>query len=237
MQIVWHERGFDELTARELYAIVELRERVFVVEQRCVYLDADGLDRFSHHVFATRGDAVVAYLRIVAAGAKHAERSIGRVVVAPEVRGTGLGRELVRRGHEPGDARRGVRRDRRGVAHALSAERPAHAGHRERDEREEDDAVQVDPPEQRAVGAPEVLVRPAHPGSPASTYPAPRTVLMSLGRLGSSPSFWRRRETWTSTERSKASSALPRASSMSCSRARIRPGRRARARRSASPEK
>jgi len=33
---------------------------------------------------------------------------------------------------------------------------------------------------------------------------------MSLGRLGSSPSFWRRRETWTSMERSKASSAEPR---------------------------
>jgi ElaA protein len=99
VELVWHERAFPELTAAELYAIVELRERVFVVEQNCIYLDADGADRLSRHLWASRGPTV-AYLRIVPAGVKFPEISIGRVVIAPEVRGTGLGRELMRRGIE-----------------------------------------------------------------------------------------------------------------------------------------
>jgi ElaA protein len=94
----WHIRAFGELTAPELYAIVNLRERVFVVEQKCVYLDADGLDPDCRHVWAARGADVIAYLRIVPAGVKYAELAIGRVVTAPEARGTGLGRELMQRG-------------------------------------------------------------------------------------------------------------------------------------------
>ncbi len=94
----WHLREFRELSAAELYAIVQLRERVFVVEQKCVYLDADGLDPVSRHLWAERDGEVVAYLRLVPAGAKYDELAIGRVVTAPEARGSGLGRELMRRG-------------------------------------------------------------------------------------------------------------------------------------------
>ena len=93
----WHERAFDELTVRELYAIVGLRERVFVVEQACVYLDADGADLVSRHLWAEDGQ-IRAYLRIVPAGVKFPETSLGRVITAPEARGTGLGKALVRRG-------------------------------------------------------------------------------------------------------------------------------------------
>lgn len=88
---------FDELTASQLYAIVQLRERVFVVEQRCAYLDADGLDRVARHLWAERAGEVVAYLRILPAGAKYAEIAIGRVVTVHGARGAGLGRELGRR--------------------------------------------------------------------------------------------------------------------------------------------
>lgn len=94
----WHIRPFGALTVRELYAITTLRERVFVVEQRCAYLDADGLDPKSRHLWLGDGDEILAYLRIVPAGAKFADVSIGRVIVAPEARGTGLGLELMRRG-------------------------------------------------------------------------------------------------------------------------------------------
>ena len=94
----WHERSFEQLTARELYAIIAARERVFVVEQRCVYLDADGLDPIATHVWAEHAGEVVAYLRIMPPGSKWPETSIGRVIVAASQRGTGLGRELMRRG-------------------------------------------------------------------------------------------------------------------------------------------
>ena len=39
-----------------------------------------------------------AYLRVVDPGVKYAEPSIGRVITAPEVRGSGLGRALMREG-------------------------------------------------------------------------------------------------------------------------------------------
>ena len=98
MDLVWHDRSFDALSARELHDIMALRQAVFVVEQRCAYLDADGLDRVSRHVWAERDREVIAYLRLVPAGAKYTELSIGRVVTAAAVRGTGLGRELMQRG-------------------------------------------------------------------------------------------------------------------------------------------
>ncbi len=98
MDLRWYERAFGELTTTQLYAIVQLRERVFVVEQNCVYLDADGHDPISRHVWAERDGAIAAYLRVVPAGVKFAEVSIGRVITAPAARGMGLGRELMRRG-------------------------------------------------------------------------------------------------------------------------------------------
>ncbi len=94
----WHLCEFAELTTPQLYDIVQLRERVFVVEQRCVYLDADGLDRAARHLWGERDGEVIAYLRIVPAGAKYDEIAIGRVVIAPHARGSGLGRELMERG-------------------------------------------------------------------------------------------------------------------------------------------
>lgn len=99
MALRWHDRAFTELTVAELYAITALRESVFVVEQACPYLDADGLDPVSRHLWATADEgAIHAYCRIVPAGVKFTEISIGRVITAPVARGTGLGKELVRRG-------------------------------------------------------------------------------------------------------------------------------------------
>ena len=98
MQTTWFLREFADLTVAQLYAITQLRERVFVVEQTCVYLDADGVDPVCKHLWVERGGSIAAYLRIVPAGVKYAEVSIGRVVVAATSRGTGLGRELMERG-------------------------------------------------------------------------------------------------------------------------------------------
>ena len=94
----WYERAFHELTLDELYAILELRERVFVVEQKCAYQDVDGLDPDCRHLWAARGGELVAYLRIVPAGRTYDEVAIGRVIVAQAMRGTGLGKDLMRRG-------------------------------------------------------------------------------------------------------------------------------------------
>jgi ElaA protein len=95
----WRGCRFDELGVHELDAIYRARQQVFVVEQRCAYLDADGVDVHSFHLAAWGADTTLplACARVVAPGLKYAEPSIGRVVTTGAARGTGLGRELVRR--------------------------------------------------------------------------------------------------------------------------------------------
>jgi len=93
----WH--AFAELSGGEVYEILSLRQRVFILEQRCAYLDADGLDRFSLHLCGRSGDGLlVAYLRLLPPGTRFAGPSIGRVMTAPEVRHTGIGRTLMEEG-------------------------------------------------------------------------------------------------------------------------------------------
>jgi ElaA protein len=91
---------FDELTLAELYELLALRVRVFVVEQECAYQELDGLDARAEHVW-TRGPGgeMAAYLRVVdEESGEHADRvtRLGRIVTAPEHRGTGAGAALMR---------------------------------------------------------------------------------------------------------------------------------------------
>lgn len=97
----WRYEPWSALTTDELYRILALRQRVFCVEQNCPYLDCDGLDARATHLWsedAAAADGIGAYLRVFAPGARYAEASIGRVVTAPEVRRSGLGRALMREG-------------------------------------------------------------------------------------------------------------------------------------------
>ena len=94
--VVWEFKAFDALTNTELYAALQLRADVFVVEQACVFQDVDGSDESAMHLLGKRGDRLVAYARCFAPGVKFAEASIGRVVCHASVRGTGLGHALMR---------------------------------------------------------------------------------------------------------------------------------------------
>lgn len=95
-KVVWHYKLFNELTAKELYQIIQLRNEVFVIEQDCIYQDADGKDLKCGHLWATINDEVVAYSRIVPKGISYEnEPSIGRVVSRGKHRGLGLGKHLI----------------------------------------------------------------------------------------------------------------------------------------------
>ena len=91
----WTYKAFDELTPTELYAILQLRSEVFVVEQNCVYLDTDNKDKDSFHLCGWDNDKLVAYARILPPGLAFKEASIGRVVSSPLYRKTGAGRALM----------------------------------------------------------------------------------------------------------------------------------------------
>jgi ElaA protein len=97
--MVWVCKTYPELSVDELYAFLKLRQRVFVVEQNCPYLDLDDKDQKSWHLWhAPEGAEVVAYLRFFAPGELYAEASIGRVLTDPERRRDGLGRALMGEG-------------------------------------------------------------------------------------------------------------------------------------------
>ena len=94
----WRFRHFDSFETAEWHAVLQLRARVFIVEQDCPYLDPDQKDPKCWHLEGFLGDALVATLRIVPPEISYDEPSIGRVVVDPDLRGQQLGRELMVRG-------------------------------------------------------------------------------------------------------------------------------------------
>ncbi len=94
----WSWLRFAELGVDNLYDALQLRSRVFVLEQG-PYLDPDGIDRQAWHLLGRdAAGALTSYLRLVDPGLKYEEPSIGRVITAPEVRGTGVGRALMAEG-------------------------------------------------------------------------------------------------------------------------------------------
>jgi ElaA protein len=95
----WRWRRFDALGVHELQYIYMARQRVFALEQQCIYLDADGCDEHAFHLAAWSPDQrePLAYARVIDPGAKYDEASIGRVITLGAGRGIGLGREVVAR--------------------------------------------------------------------------------------------------------------------------------------------
>ena len=92
----WRFAPFGELTRQEVHDVYQARVGVFVVEQNCPFQDVDGVDPVSWHLLGRGGGALLAYCRLIPAGAKFPEPSIGRVLTTKEARGTGAGRELMR---------------------------------------------------------------------------------------------------------------------------------------------
>lgn len=91
----WVFKPFKDLSLHELYAAMRLRQEVFIVEQSCPYLDADGKDLKSHHLMGYEGEVLVAYSRILPPGVSYEEVSIGRVVTSTIHRKKAYGRQLM----------------------------------------------------------------------------------------------------------------------------------------------
>ncbi len=95
MNISWTCKSFPDLTVDELYAILQLRSEVFVVEQNCVFLDMDDKDQKSWHVCGWQNERLIAYTRLVPPNVAYTYPSIGRVVTSPLARRSGVGRKLM----------------------------------------------------------------------------------------------------------------------------------------------
>jgi ElaA protein len=97
----WSCASLAEFPADSAYALLRLRCEVFVVEQRCAYLDLDGKDLQAGvwQLLASDGAGrALACLRGLPPGLAFPEPALGRIATAGTQRGSGLGRELLRRG-------------------------------------------------------------------------------------------------------------------------------------------
>ncbi len=100
ISMLWSVKRFEVLSPFELYAILQLRNIVFAVEQSCVYQDMDNKDQASYHLMCWQNEQLLAYSRILPPGIAYTEPSIGRVVTAPKARRTGMGRKLIEKSIE-----------------------------------------------------------------------------------------------------------------------------------------
>jgi ElaA protein len=108
-EINWHCNNINELTGRQMHAILKARCDVFVVEQNCVFPDIDDNDLIALHLCGwDQHNQLAAYLRILPPNSTYAEPALGRVLSSPTYRGTGIGRQLIQEGlkqiqsHYPG---------------------------------------------------------------------------------------------------------------------------------------
>ena len=95
MTLSLETKKFDELTVAELYAILQLRSEVFVVEQNCVFQDMDYKDPIALHVLGTHNDQIVAYTRLFKPNDYYEFASIGRVVINANFRDKKWGSDLM----------------------------------------------------------------------------------------------------------------------------------------------
>ncbi len=101
MTISWAYKSFAELKAPELYEILALRQKVFIVEQQDIYLDADGKDLNAVHLMGYDDKVdkkIIAYARIIFPDIESLQRnttSFGRVIVDKTYRGMGLAKKLI----------------------------------------------------------------------------------------------------------------------------------------------
>ena len=92
----WVTKTFAELTVNELYDLLKLRSEVFVVEQKCIFLDLDNNDQKAYHTIGYLGEEVVATTRLFDKDIMYdGYQSIGRVVGSPRHRGLGIGKALM----------------------------------------------------------------------------------------------------------------------------------------------
>jgi ElaA protein len=96
IKYIW--KAFDEISSYELYAMIYLRQKVFIVEQDCPYIDADYTDQDAFHLLVYKNNDLIGYLRAFKPGIKYEGSSLGRIVTEINSRGLGIGKEITKEG-------------------------------------------------------------------------------------------------------------------------------------------
>lgn len=92
--MIIEKKEFNQLSLEELYLILKIRQEIFIVEQKCFYLDCDDLDQESIHFLGYLDGVLVCYLRVI----NNEENNLwilGRILVSKKYRSLGLGVDLM----------------------------------------------------------------------------------------------------------------------------------------------
>lgn len=96
----WIIKKFDELTANELYKILQERINVFVVEQNCPYEECDDKDLKALHLYLEENGHIAAYCRLLYPGVSYNEAAIGRVLINEKYRRKRLATKMLKKAIE-----------------------------------------------------------------------------------------------------------------------------------------
>ena len=91
-RFIWH--NFDSISKEQLYDVLSLRQRVFIIEQDCFYEDLDYSDQDANHLLLYKDNKLIGYSRVFAPGIKYDAASIGRIVTDLGFRGKGYGKDI-----------------------------------------------------------------------------------------------------------------------------------------------
>ena len=91
-RFIWH--NFDSISKEQLYDVLSLRQRVFIIEQDCFYEDLDYSDQEANHLLLYKDNKLIGYSRVFAPGIKYDAASIGRIVTDLGFRGKGYGKDI-----------------------------------------------------------------------------------------------------------------------------------------------
>ena len=95
LKIHWESLPFKSIDVEKLYEIIQLRQEIFIVEQDCPYIDADGIDPKCIHISGYYDKNLIAYSRIMPPGINYKEASIGRIITKKNYRSLGIRYKLV----------------------------------------------------------------------------------------------------------------------------------------------
>jgi ElaA protein len=103
--LVFERKTFSTMSATDIYAVLQLRQDIFVVEQKCPFREIDDIDQVSHHVLGWEQGVdgrkfLAAYCRIIPVYVFHnfPDPAVGRLCTAASVRQKGYGRLIFNEG-------------------------------------------------------------------------------------------------------------------------------------------
>ena len=93
--MIIENKEFSNLSLEELYSILKIRQEVFIIEQKCNYLDCDNLDLNAIHVSIKENLKLIAYLRIIKPNIISENVVLGRILVDNNKRKKNIGKKII----------------------------------------------------------------------------------------------------------------------------------------------